>query len=263
MMYELGPSSLHKLQTLKSTAGRSPYVYSPDGRSFAVASDVEIGVKPLKSGATVELRYPLPRGTEFDQMIWTGENSLIVLVRSSVEESASLVWIDTVKRTQRVQPAPGVIRLFGWDSAENALIVSKVDSESGGEVSSLLTASGESRPFRVAEAHEAGEYIRSFHAESRQSVAELGREDMGDPVKVLILPPGDAPAVPWLEGFPRIRELSASADGRWVVFVDGGPVEELETGGDIYIVPFAGKSPARLLKSSPTGLRFARPVLGY
>jgi hypothetical protein len=258
MRYDTGQAAVGHLDSGLSRSGRTPYAYSPDGRRIAVAKASAVHVVTVGSARE---RFALPEGQAFTQMRWArNARTLVVLVRDSGGENAALVWIDTDGRTARTQAAPGVTGLLGWDPTTGDLVVSQAAPERTGTQAVVLSPTGEARPLRDADEDEGGEFTLLYRPDTREAVAAVGNEDLGDPRRILLLPPGTAPARPWLDTFPRVDQMSLSADGRWVAFIAGGP--DTEPGGDVFVIPFGGQVPARVLLAQPDGYRFATPVLG-
>src|ERR1044071_8486590 len=114
-------------------------------------------------------------------------------------------------------------------SISGALIVVRAGAERIGDEAVAIMASGEARRLRDGDENGAGEFVLVQRAETRQTVVLLGTEDLGDPKKLVILPPDSNQGQPWLQAFPQIDELTLSRNGRWAAFVDVSAVRD--TGG--------------------------------
>ena len=263
MYYDIRQNHLRHLASGLSPAGRTPYAYSPDGQLIAVAEANLIHVLPVTGGSRDDRgRFALPEGASFAQLLWAidGQNLVVLTMPDDVGNSL-LVWIDTLAQTTHVQPTANVIGLLGWDPPTRGLVVVRFGPERIGNEAAILLPSGEFRALRDAEEDEAGEFVLAYRSDTQQTIALLGREDLGDPAKLLILSPDNTPAQLWLKAFPRLGELSISADGHWVAFVDGSPVEDTgEAGGHIYIAPFGSENAILVLKADPESRTFATPV---
>ncbi|MGD2063328.1 MAG: hypothetical protein PVF51_07085 [Nitrospirota bacterium] len=264
MAYDVQQSHLRRVATGLSQGGRTPYAYSPDGERIAVAEATVIHVlSASRHGGDGAERFTLPEGTTFLQLLWAVDGrTLLVLTQREDGGTPSLVWIDLADKAARVQPVYHVTGLLGWDASTSALVVVHLDPERMGDEAAVRLPSGEVRALREAEEDDAGEFVVAYRPDTRQTVVSLGTEDLGDPTKLLILPPDNAPARSWLEAFPRLDELSISADGGWAAFVDRSPVYDTgEVGGDIYAVPFGSDTPVLVLKADPDTCTFTTPVL--
>jgi hypothetical protein len=70
------------------------------------------------------------------------------------------------------------------------------------------------------------------------------------------------PAQPWLASFPRLSDLSISANGTWALFVDRSHYEGIGMeGGDVYMVGVGQEDTRRVLKGVLRKLSYSSPVM--
>jgi hypothetical protein len=262
MMFDIARQQTEQLETGLAVTGRAPYAYSPDGRlAFVRPRFVHVDADDDPRAGEPQ-RYPLPAGSSFVQMMWSGDGRMLfVLARKGDDAAAaSLVSIDTTTRSSQTRALGTVAALIGWDPAADALVVARSRPELIGTEAVLLLPSGELRPMQTGEEDEAGQFAMAYLSDTRETIAQLGRDDLSDPVKLLILPFGGGGGRSWLQRFPRLDELAATSDGR-CVFVDRGAAEAANApGGDVYTVR-CGEDDARLAVQSREGYTFSTPAL--
>lgn len=240
------------------------YAFSSDGRWVAFARHNAIQIFSIDEFGTFSRRnqVSLPDGAHFSQLLWAVDNHhLVILVNSSDGLQNQLVWLDLPAQKAWTQEADKVIGLLGWDSPTGGLVVIYSDPERIGDEAAIFQSSGEIQKLRIAEEDEAGELVVAYRSMQHEVVAILCTEDLGDPMQLGVLPPGAAPARPWLQNFTRLAELSLSANGNWATFVDQSPLESTgESCGHIYIVPFGSEDAIRVLEAIPNSYCFSTPV---
>jgi len=241
------------------------YALSPDGHRLAIALDDAIEIAAIvEDGRFVRGHsYPLPYGLAVKQLLWLDDDRLTCLLRDADGTRRQLLSIDARERTTAVVEADPVNALLAPYPASGGIVVAWLDPNGIGDEAAIRMPDGELRPLRTADEADAGEFTIAYRAATQESVARLGTEDPGDATRLVVLPPGSAPARTWLEAFPRLQDLSLSPDGGWATFVDNSPLYEIgDPGGDVYVTAFGTDDAHRVLEASLEGWSFREPVLG-
>jgi hypothetical protein len=264
MIFDFRKNRLYPFAKELSIGGSVPYAYSPDGNLIAVAQTNLVKILP-KVSAQSRIKaedYPLPHGSVFSQLLWAGDNrNLIVLVRSNDGNKRWLMRIDASAQTNTIMASNDVTALLGWDSTTGGLVIARANQKRLGNEAVTILSSGDRKPIHKMEEDDAGEFVVAFRHKTRETIAMLGREDLGEAIRLLILPPGNTRKRQWLTPFPKLSELSLSTDGNWAAFVDNTPMDDSgDVGGHIYIVPFGSENALLVLEAKPESYAFSTPI---
>jgi hypothetical protein len=244
----------------------TPYAFSPDSRLLAVSTTHGPVIVPIHdlAGQMGSQPISIPQGCKVVDLLWAanGRSLWILCYPAPGRDESELLAIDPLTRHFQSRPAHQAKRLLGWKAGTDILLVSRGEEE--GEVAGTLAASGDFHKLTMMNAEgdeHQSEYILEYIQSSETLVTVAASEDQGDPVS-LRLESESKPAQPWLSSFPRLSDLSISADGKRALFVDRSRFESKSMqGGDVYFAGVGHDDTRRVLLGIPGKLSYSSPVL--
>lgn len=240
----------------------TPYAFSPNSKWIAVALAEEVLMLPVtatQSSGAEPRRFRIPPQSVIRDLLWSADSRTLLVLLDQASNSR-LLRVDRATGQAVAQPAAGVNRLLGWQTS-GALVVSRARVATGsGEEAGILFKAGEFRPLRDTAEAEEGEFLLGFLPVTNQVVFVLGREDLGDPIRLFLGGAGHHASVPWLRHFSSLDELALSRDGRWAMFVDRSPLGGAAIGGDIYLVSVGSEAAKLILKAVAEEVSYSSPV---
>ena len=246
----------------------TPYAFSPDGGMIA-ASLLEgvalIRTTDLSAGRTGGLRVPMPAGCRVADLAWSpiGDPVVSLCYPSPGTEATEVLEIpigspagaDAHPGATRRYLGDGLTRLLGWQRETGSLLL--VRSGEVEEIVALLSGTG--HPRSVAKLP-AGAFVLAYLPSSNQVIVAHAVEDEADPATLDMMPLGDGSPRRWLTNFPRLSDLSVTAQGTWAMFVDRMRPELGGTGGDVYLVPVGEATAQLVLRAKPGTVSYSAPV---
>jgi Tol biopolymer transport system component len=240
----------------------TPYAFSPDGARIAAAMQEAVFVvvtADVARGAHDGLRVAMPPGCRVVDLSWSpdGRRLLVLCFPSPGKENAQLFEIDptapeSANIVKSIYEAPGLTRLLGW-RPDGALMI-----QGSGNTEEVLALSSGRSAQRVS-ALEEGEHVLAYLPASDEVVSARSSEDQGDPVVLSLSSADGSNRRPWLAEFPRLSDLSFSAGGRWVVFVNR--VGSDRAGGDVYFVQTTNGAALLFMRADSASRAYAGPVV--
>jgi hypothetical protein len=236
----------------------TPFVCSPDGRFLAAARPeavLLISTEQLPSVANSR-KFPLPAPCRILSMLWSQDGRVlnILCYPARSEKVSQLLRVEVNTGQVLTLPAHGATRLLGWRGTPPALLIAR--DHSFAEEAGTLDKDGNFHSFCPgAPPAFVGPYLRS----TDELVASEPSEDPGDPTSLRLERAGAPTPKPWLAHFHRIHDMSVSADGRWVLFVNKSGNDD-DPGGDVYFIEAGKENATRLLRASPGKVSYTLPV---
>ena len=239
----------------------TPYAFSPNSNWIAVALSegvVMLAVTGSQSSKVEPRLFQIPPQSVIRDLLWSADSRTLLVLLDQAPGSM-LLRMDRVTGHTVKQPSKGANRLLGWQRS-GALVVGRPSAAGTGEEAGTLSGAGEFRPLRETIETEEGEFLIGFSPATNRIVFALGREDLGDSMRVFFGGVGHQPSVAWLERFPRLDELTLSRDGRSAMFVDKSSMGVNALGGDIYLVSVGSEDAKLILKAVPDEVSYSNPV---
>lgn len=246
------------------TDAYSAYLFSPNGRALAVATEKGLVVVPSEALPAVhqQRQYSWPSDCTFADMIWMPNRaSLAVLCYSETpRREYRLFNVDLSSSAWALHPAKSakVKQLLGWRA--NDVLVARRTARPGQDEAVLILPSGEIQAFHHPEEDEepASDVILAYSPAVDRLITTAPSEDQGDPVSLSLIGPAAADVHGWLESFTRATDIAFSPDRRWAVFVNRHGADEH---GDVYLAE-VGKEQAQLVFRAVKGeIAYSAPAV--